>query len=114
VATPTTLIALLRTVAASWQQHEQAENARKIAEAGADLYDRICKFIEHIGKLRRGLETAVGAYNEATGSFQRMLLPGARRLQELRVVPETKALPEVEGLDAALRPAPDQPAGKQP
>lgn len=107
LATPTTLIALLRTVAASWQQQGQAENAQKIAEAGAELYDRICKFAEHIAKIRKGLETAMNSYNEATGSFERMLLPGARKLQELHVVPESRALPEIERVDAALRPPPD-------
>lgn len=107
VATPITLIALLRTVAASWQQQAQTENAQKIAEAGAELFDRISKFAEHIAKIRRGLEIATDSYNDATGSFERMLLPGARKLKELRVVSEERALPDPQKLDSKLRPPPD-------
>lgn len=106
LATPTTLIALLSTVAASWQQHEQAENAQKIAEAGADLFDRVCKFAEHLEKIRKGLQGAMNSYNDATGSFERMLLPGARKLKELHVVPDHRELPEAPTVDVTLRPPP--------
>jgi len=107
VATPITLVALLRTVAASWQQQEQAENARKIAETGADLFDRLCKFVEHLERIRRGLLTAMDSYNEAAGSYERMLLPGARKLHELRAVPEDRSLPAPQPIDKTLRPPPD-------
>lgn len=108
LATPVTLIALLRTVAASWQQHEQAENAKKIAEAGTELFDRVVRFAEHLGRIRKGLETAVGAYNDSTGSFERMLLPGARRLHELNALPESQKLPEAPRVEETLRPPPEK------
>jgi DNA recombination protein RmuC len=84
IATPTLLVALLRTIAYGWQQEAIAENAREIADAGRDLYDRISTFAGYIAKVGKGLESANKSYNSAIGSLERMVLPGARRLKDLR------------------------------
>jgi DNA recombination protein RmuC len=116
LATPTNLIALLRTVAASWQQEEVAENAREVQKIGRDLYKRLCTFGEHLARVGRGLGGAVDAYNDAVGSLESRLLPQARRFQELGVVGvSNKELEELGPVDGALR-APQAPelAGSTP
>src|SRR5437667_10317113 len=65
LATPASLIALLRAVSVSWQQHAQTENAREIAEAAQEFYARVVKFTEHFEKIRVGLERANSAFNDA-------------------------------------------------
>lgn len=92
VATPTTLLALLRTVAIYWQQKSLAENAERIAEVAREVYDRTVTFGEHLSKVGHGLESAVEAYNRASGSFSRRLLPLHRQLEEMRV---TEHLPQL-------------------
>jgi len=82
VATPLTLLALLKTVAYGWQQQRVAENARTIAEQGKALYDRLLKFLEHLEKTGRGLGTAVESFNAAVGSLNARLLPAAREFRE--------------------------------
>jgi DNA recombination protein RmuC len=104
LATPTNLIALLRTVAASWQQEAVAENAQKVQQIGRDLYKRLCAFGDHLAKAGRGLAGAVDAYNKAVGSLERSVLPQARRFQELGVVGVSeKELVELEQVDSAPR-----------
>ncbi len=85
VATPATLVALLRTVAIYWQQREIADNAREIAAVARELYDRGAAFGAHLTKVGAGLRQAVAAYDRAAGSFASRLLPMGRRLEELRV-----------------------------
>src|SRR5712692_10510261 len=68
LATPASLIALLRSVSVSWQQHAQTENAQKISEAAQRLFVRVVTFTEHLEKIRGGLETANKAFNQAVGS----------------------------------------------
>ncbi len=82
LATPTTLIALLRAVAYGWQQERVAEGAREVAAAGRELHGRLGTFAEHLAKVGRGLSTSVQAYNQAVGSFESRVLPGARRLAD--------------------------------
>ena len=88
LATPSTLIALLKTVAYGWRQADVAENAATIHEMGQELYRRLNSFISHLEKLGKQLNSAVGAYNSAVGSLERQVLPQARRFPELGVTPD--------------------------
>jgi len=103
LATPASLIALLRSVSVSWQQHAQTENAQKIADAAQELYARVVKFTEHFEKIRAGLDRANSAYNDAVGSYERMVRPSGERVQELRAAVGEKQLAEVQPLESSLR-----------
>ena len=103
LATPASLIALLRSVSVSWQQHAQTENAIAIAEAAQELYARVCKFTEHFEKIRAGLERATSAFNDATGSYERMVRPSGERLLKLRGDSQGKELADLQPLDPTLR-----------
>ncbi|MSU45695.1 MAG: DNA recombination protein RmuC [Lacunisphaera sp.] len=83
LATPATLIALLKAAACGWRQESVSKNAEEIADLGRQLYDRIAGFADNLDKVGRGLETASKAYNFAVGSFEQTLLPGARKFSEL-------------------------------
>ncbi len=112
LATPASLIALLRSVSVSWQQHEQTVNAREIAEAAGELFARVAKFSEHFERIRSGLERANSAYNDAVGSYDRMVRPSGERLLKLGAASGGKALAEVDPMPDLLRPAPAaDPAG---
>jgi DNA recombination protein RmuC len=93
ITTPTSLIALLRTVAYGWRQETIAESARQISELGRDVYSRLSKFTEHLAKVGRGLETAAGAYNEAVGSLETRVLPSARKFKEHGISPAAELAP---------------------
>ena len=83
LATPTTLVSLLRTVAHGWQQHALTENARAVVGAGQELYARLGTLGGHVDKLGRSLGTAVADFNKTVGSLERTVLPSARRMAEL-------------------------------
>jgi len=83
IATPSTLIALLKTVAYGWRQAAVAQNAAAIRDLGQDLHRRLLAFVGHLAKSGRALGSAVEAYNSAVGSLERNVLPGARRFTEL-------------------------------
>ena len=93
LATPATLIALLKAAAYGWRQEDVSRNAQIIADLGRALYDRIAGFADNLDKVGRGLETAGKAYNAAVGSFEQTLLPGARKFSELGAK-GVKELPE--------------------
>jgi DNA recombination protein RmuC len=82
MATPTTLIGLLRAVHYGWRQELIAESAREIADAGRELHRRLARFIDPLAKVGRQLGSAVGAYNEAVGSFDSRVVPQLRRVEE--------------------------------
>ncbi len=83
LATPTTLIALLKAASYGWRQEAVSKNAEIIATLGRELYDRVSTFAEHIENVGTGLKSALGHYNKAVGSYEGTLLPGARKLAEL-------------------------------
>ena len=106
LATPASLIALLRSVSVSWQQHAQTENARAIADAATELFQRVSKFTEHLERIRSGLGKANEAFNDAVGSYDRMVRPSGERLARLRGVLDEKMLADLEPVEGALRPPP--------
>lgn len=106
IATPCSLIAILRSVSLSWQQYNQTENARKIAEAAEELYSRVAKFTEHFEKIRSGLERANSAFNEAVASYESRVKPSGERLLQLGGTPAVEELANVQPLQTSLRLAP--------
>ena len=88
IATPSTLIALLKAVAYGWRQSAVAQNAAQIRDLGQELYRRLSTFNGHLGRMGQRLATAVEAYNAAVGSLERQVLPQARRFNELGVTAE--------------------------
>jgi DNA recombination protein RmuC len=112
LATPTTLIALLRAVHYGWKQELIAKSAREIAETGRELHRRIARFAEPFALVGRQLGSAVNAYNAAVGSFESRVIPQLRRIEEAGAASEREvALAPVEeaprALSAALDPADD-------
>ena len=103
MATPASLIALLRSVSISWQQHSQTENAQKIAEAARELYSRVVKFFEHFEKIRAGLDRANSAFNDAAASYQTRIRPAGERLVELGGGVAGKQLPDLQTADNTLQ-----------
>jgi DNA recombination protein RmuC len=117
LATPASLIALLRSVSVSWQQHAQTENARAIADAATELFSRITRFTEHFEKIRAGLERAITSYNDAVGSYDRMVRPSGERFQRLQGDLTGRQLADLNPIEGALRmpaPLPQIPAPPGP
>jgi DNA recombination protein RmuC len=101
IASPVTLLGLLKAVGYGWQQVSLAENARQIAEEGRVLYRRLGRVIEHMDSLGTNLGRAVGSFNALVGSLEYRLLPSARRFRELGV--DAAELPGVDRIDQGAR-----------
>ncbi len=101
LASPTTLIALLRAVQLGWRQAQLAESAQVVAALGAELHERLGTFATHLGKVGTSLEAAVGRYNDAVGSLESRVLVSARKLGEHGVA--TGELPTVTPIDRRPR-----------
>jgi DNA recombination protein RmuC len=102
IATPTTLLALLRSVEYGWRQEDMTENAEKIRKLGVDLYERVRVMTEHVSRLGATLNTAVGHYNQAVGSIESRVLVSARKMAELGARTDKELLP-IDPLDARPR-----------
>ncbi|MGB7160176.1 MAG: DNA recombination protein RmuC [Tepidisphaeraceae bacterium] len=94
IATPTTLLVMLKTVAHSWQQEKVADEAQAIASLGQQLYERLTTYLAHVDRVSKCLNTLVEAQNKSVGSLERMVLPTARRFPELGAVAVDKQLPQ--------------------
>jgi DNA recombination protein RmuC len=104
LATPTSLIALLRAVAYGWQQDALADNAKAIQSLGRDLYQRLCVFGDHMSGVGKGLSNAVTSYNRAVGSLEARVMKTAQRFVELGVIPGDRELPVPTPVEATTRP----------
>ena len=102
LATPTSLVALLRAVAYGWRQQALAANADKIRTLGEELYERLATFGEHLSRLGKSLGQSIDHFNKAVGSFDTKLLPGARKFTEMGVAAR-KGLDTPEPIDTAPR-----------
>lgn len=103
LATPTTLIALLRAVAYGWRQENLARNAAEISRLGRDLYKRLAALAGHWIKLGRSLGNAVECYNDAVGSLEARVLPAARKFAELDAGVHGVEIGELSPVDKAVR-----------
>jgi DNA recombination protein RmuC len=105
LATPTSLVALLKAVAYGWKQTVLADNAAEIRRLGEDLYKRLAVFGEHLGKLGKSLGSSVESFNKAVGSLEQQILPAARRFPELglRVQRELEIIEPVDSLTRTPR-----------
>jgi DNA recombination protein RmuC len=98
LTTPSTLLALLKTIYNGWQNVRLAENAERIRSLAEDLHARLVTFRNHMGKVGSSLESSITAFNAAVGSLERSVLPGARKFVELGVRTDKpiEELPQVE------------------
>lgn len=110
LATPTSLVALLRAIAFGWNQQAITENAERIRDLGEDLYKRLTTFGEHLDKIGRHLKGGVETYNKAVGSYERQVLSGARKFTELGIS-GAKPLDAPEQIESGVRRLTEENAG---
>ena len=103
LATPTTLITLLRAIAYGWKQEALARNAQEISELGRQLHERISVMAAHWTGLGKNLGDAVGAYNGAVASLETRVLVSARRFKELKAVPDGREIAVLEPIEVVPR-----------
>lgn len=103
LASPTTVMGLLRVVMHGWYQQKMAEEARSIATTAAELYRRIATFGDHMAKLGKNLGTAIGAYNAAIGSLEGSVLPQARKMKEYHLPTGGREVADMVTIDESAR-----------
>ena len=103
LATPTTLIVILKSVAMSWQQHNITENALAIMDAATELHARLSVFADHFDKVGNGLKSALKGFNDAIGSWESRVLPAGRKLEQLKATDNKNVLPSFEVIDKPIR-----------
>ena len=101
--TPATLLGLAKAVAYGWRQEQMAKNAEQAKKLGQDLYDRMAKFTEHMGRVGGGLGNAVKAYNDMVGSLESRVLPATRKLEELQFADPSKPVEEPQPVEIVPR-----------
>jgi DNA recombination protein RmuC len=114
IATPTTLLAMLRAVGYGWQQERVAESAQAISELGRELHGRLVKLSALLGTLGSKLNSAVRAYNETVGSYEARVLPGARRFAEHGAAASGRELPAIEQVTVAARSVEEPEPAEEP
>ena len=103
IATPTTLIGLLRSIAYGWKQDKFSKHAKVISDLGHELYKRLSDMNKHWSGLGKSLSSAVDTYNKAMGSFEKRVLVTARKFKELGAGNEELEIEEVEFVDKNTR-----------
>jgi len=101
IATPTTLVALMKAVAYGWQQQEVAANAQRIFENTKELFERITIWMDHFKKVGLRLAESVNSYNQSVGSLESRVIPSIRKIQQYEI--SEKELPEVAAIETQLR-----------
>ncbi len=114
IATPTTLVSMLRTAQYAWQQEALSENARAVFDAGRQLYERISGLGQHMDRVGKALTGAVAAYNQTVGSLETRVLTSARRLAQLGLVEDTQEAPRIVEETTRLLSAPELTASVVP
>lgn len=102
IATPTTLIALLKAVAYGWRQEQMAKNAEVISDLGRQLYERIATMADYLGGLRSSIERSIDFFNKLTGTIETRILPSARRFKELGATPQDE-IPVAQQIEKSVR-----------
>ena len=103
VATPATLLSFLSAISLTWQQHQQSENAAKIAAEAQELYERVEKFMEHIGRVRSGLVSASENFNKAIGSYETRVRPQGEKLRALGIAGDSDNLESIPDASTDIR-----------
>jgi DNA recombination protein RmuC len=101
IATPVTLVALLRTVGVYWKQHDLAQGAEEIQEWARELHKRVVTFVEHLAGIGKHLGQAQDSYNKTIGSYERRVRPAGQKLEQLNAV--QGELPEVAEVEESVR-----------
>jgi DNA recombination protein RmuC len=114
IATPTTLVTMLRTAQYAWQQEALSDNARAVFDLGRELYDRIAGMGKHVDRLGRALTNAVSTYNQAVGSLESRVLVSARRLSQLGITESELDAPQPVEVTTRALSAPELVAGSGP